>query len=373
MICIREVRVRAMKPYPLPRPFYDATMGPFNSFPFATIELLDEDGTTGEAPFFAAAITLLESLLLPRLLGRKGTHQELFREWYWAIRNEGFRGHASAMLGQLDLALYDLAARRAGKPLHRYLGSTRDWAHVYGSGGGTNLTEEELIEEMTGFVRSGFRVLKMKIGRNFGSEPQRDLERVKLVRQAIGNDIALAIDANQTWPVKQALEVAHQMAPLNIAWFEEPVHSAALHEIEAFCAQTPIPASFGESERSGKVFPALIAAGVKHLQPIPGYLTGIGEYLEVMEMAERMGLAFSSGGYSQAHAQLVAVAGESAHTELLIPVIGPLDAYLSLKPLLKDGRYHLPPEPGLCFRVDWEGIKRSGQLLLDKVWKSNLQ
>lgn len=367
--CIREVRIRSTRPYPLARPFYDATMGPFDTYSLATIALRDEDGTTGEAPFFAAAIPLLESIVLPRLLHRRGTHGELFPGWYWAIRNEGFRGHASAMLGQLDLALHDLAARQAGKSLHRYLGATRDWASVYASGGSTHLTDEELVREMTGFAESGFTCLKMKIGRNFGTEPQRDVRRVKLVRQAVGDDIALAVDANQVWSPPQALEVARQLAPLDISWFEEPVHSAALHEIEAFCRDTPVPAAFGESERSGKVFPALVAAGVRHLQPIPGYLAGIGEYLDVMALARDKGLAFSSGGYSQAHCQLVAAAGERALTELLVPVVGSLDPWLAEKPVLRNGRYELPDEPGLLFRADWRGIERRGQLALDQVWK----
>src|SRR5262249_39258048 len=133
------------------------------------------------------------------------------------------------------------ASRRAGKPLHRFLDATRDWAAVYASGGGTNLTERELIDEMTGFVEQGFTTLKMKVGKNFGRLMDEDVARVKAVRKAVGADARLAVDANQTWSSDEALDFAKRIAGEKIAWFEEPVHSADLLEIRKVCKSSPIP------------------------------------------------------------------------------------------------------------------------------------
>lgn len=363
---ILEARFRAMKPFPLPRPFQDSTMGPFETFGISTVWLRDADGFEGEAPFFDAAV--LESILLPRLLRDAPTpYPDLYFDLYWAIRNAGFRGPAASALGSVDLALHDLAARRAGKPLHRFLDATRDWAVVYASGGGTNLSERALIDEMTGFVTRGFTTLKMKVGKNFGRLMDEDVARVKAVRKALGADVRLAVDANQIWSSDEASEFAKRIAEEKIAWFEEPVHSADLLEIRRVCRSSPIPVAFGEAEISGKVFPVLAAAGVGHLQPSV-FLAGVDEWLLTRNVALRENLALSSGGYSQLTCQFVATAPEKAETELLVPIVGALDPFLEHKPELKAGRYHLTNDHGFSMRVAWERLAKEGRIATDKRW-----
>jgi len=364
---IVEARHRVLKQYPLPVPFQDSTMGPFETFGMATICLRDADGFEGEAPIGNVAV--LESTLLPRLMRDTPTpHADLYFDMYWAIRNAGFRGPASSSLGSVDLALHDLAARRAGKPLHRFLGAKRDWAEVYSSGGGVNLTERQLLDEMLDFVASGFKTLKMKVGKNFGRNMDEDVRRVKAVRKAVGTNVRLAVDGNQTWTSGQALEFAKQIADQNIAWFEEPVHSADLLEIRRTCKSSPIPVSMGESEMSGKVFPALAAAGVAHLQPSAGQIAGVGEWLDVRDLALKEKLALSSGGYSQLVCQLIATAPETCETELLVPIIGSLDPFLRIKPELKAGRYRLPDEPGISMRLAWDRLAREDRIEIDRRW-----
>lgn len=364
---IIEARFRAMKPFALPRPFQDSTMGPFETFGIATIWLRDADGFEGEAPISNAAV--LESILLPRLLRESpAVYSELYFDMYWAIRNAGFRGPAASALGAVDLAMHDLAARRMGQPLHRFLGATRDWAAVYGSGGGTNLTEHELVEEMTGFVERGFTMLKMKVARNFGRQMNEDVARVKAVRTAIGPDVRLAVDANQAWDHAEALQFAKQIADEKIAWFEEPVHSADLLEIRKVCKSSPVPVAFGESEMSGKVFPVLAAAGVEHLQPSAFQMAGVHEWMTTLDVALKESLEFSSGGFSQLACQFVATAPEKAHTELLVPITGELDPFLERRPELKNGRYHLSREPGSSMRVAWDRLAKEDRIATDKRW-----
>jgi L-alanine-DL-glutamate epimerase-like enolase superfamily enzyme len=344
-------------------------MGPFETFGISAIHLRDADGNEGEAPT-TNQLAMLEAMLLPRLLREVPTaYSELYHDMYWAIRNTGFRGPAASTLGGVDLALHDLAARRAGKPLHRYLGATRDWAAVYGSGGGVNLTERELIDEMTGFVGRGFTSLKMKVGKNFGREMDEDVRRVKAVRKIVGPGPRLAVDANQTWAAEQALEFAKRIADQTIAWFEEPVHSADLSEIRTVCESSPIPVAMGESEMCGRVFPSLAEAGVTHLQPAVHQLSGVDEWLATRDLALSRGLAFSSGGFSQYVCQLIATAPETTETELLVPIIGTLDPLFKRKPQLRHGRYHLTDEPGISIRVDWDRLTKENQISIDKRWK----
>lgn len=365
---IRKARLRAIQPYRRP-PFQDATMGPFHHFSFASLWLQDEDGYEGESLFFQSQLPILEHHFLPILFHSGDCRYEaLYQKMYWSIRNEGYRGAAATALGQLDWALYNLAAARAGQPLHRFLGAGRDYARIYASGGGINYSVSELESEMARFAEEGYPVMKMKVGKDFGRAMDEDVKRVAAVRRVIGDEYGLALDANQVWTVTQALEFAKRVSHYNIRWLEEPVHSADLYAIKELCACSAVPISFGESEKTDKVFAVLADFGVKHLQPIAGYLASIQEWINVKNLALEKGLMFSSGGYSQATAQLVGTCPESTLTEYLEANNGTMNPYFSLKPTLKDGCFHLPQEPGGSVRADWEYIEKKGMLALDKCW-----
>ncbi|MCO6491186.1 MAG: hypothetical protein J5I98_22405 [Phaeodactylibacter sp.] len=368
---IRKARLRAIRPYRRP-PFQDATMGPFHHFSFASLWLQDEDGHEGESLFFLSQLPILEHHFLPILFHTSDCRYEaLYQTMYWSIRNEGYRGAAATALGQLDWALYNLAAARAGQPLHRFLGAERDYARAYASGGGVNYPISELESEMARFADEGYRAVKMKVGMDFGGAMADDVRRVAAVRRVIGDEVALALDANQVWTTAQALEFAKRVSSYNISWLEEPVHSADLYAIKELCASSPVPISFGESEKTDRVFAVLADFGVKHLQPIAGYLASIQEWMNVRNLALGRGLVFSSGGYSQATAQLVATCPENTLTEYLEANNGTMNPYFSLKPALRDGRFLLPHEPGGSIRVDWEYICKKGMLALDKCWDKN--
>lgn len=365
--CIKEARIRATKDFPLPRPFHDATMGPFETFSLTVLSLKDKDGIESEIPINGSISFYLETIILPILLKANETsYQSLIDKLYWNIRNEGFRGGASVALGQLDMLLYILAAKKANKPLHRYLGSKRDWAYVYASGGGTNLTEKELIEEMTSFVEQGYKVLKMKVGQ--GKNMKADAARIQMVRKHIGPDIQLSIDSNQVWTSAEAIEFSKMIEESNLVWFEEPVHSASLEELKQVCEHSKIPIAVGESERSGKITPSLIETGIKHLQVIPGYLSTMQEWLTAATLASKHNIMLSSGGFSQVNCQWIATANETAYTEFLIPVVGALDHFFEMKPAIADGRFLLSQEPGVSIKINWDLIQKKDLIKTDKFY-----
>ncbi len=361
---------RVVEPYRLAKPFQDAGMGPFESFGFAVLTLSDADGTTADVPLSPGALPVLENLFLPRLLGTAPVpHGVLFNRLYWAMRNEGFRSpHVAGPLGSIDLALHGIAAHRTGQPLHRFLGATRDWVGVYACGGGTNLTETELLREASAFAEQGFSLLKIKVGREFGRALERDVSRVKALRRHLGPGVGLAVDANQVWSVADALRFVGEVADQDLRWLEEPVHSADLTGLRALCSQLAVPVAVGESEVCGLVFSALADAGVRHLQPQPLHLSSVSEWLAVRDLATNRHLELSAGGFSHLAASLVATANEAAHTELLVDIIGPMTGYFSVQPTLRAGRFYLPAEPGLSVRFDWEKIQRRGQIQFQKHW-----
>lgn len=368
---IRAIQIRILEDVPAVTPFQDSSMGPFRSLNLSILTVEDEEGHIGEGPVMGPYIHILQSCVFPHLLHTRGVrYRDLYPLLYWAIRNEGFRGPASSLLGQVDLALHDLACRRRGVPLHQYLHGTRSFANAYGSGAGTNYSYEDLEREMGYFMDQGFSCIKMKVGMHFGVDIKQDIERVKVVRSLIGKNVRLAVDANQIWTVTQALEFLRGVEDQDIAWFEEPVHSASLSDIACLSAQTSVSLSFGESEKSSKVFPELKKAGVRHLQPAPTHLASVGEWLDVRDLAEESGLALSSGGNPFYAAALIATASEGAQVEYLYTLMDGLREYFSEYPVLENGRFVLPELEGIPIRIDWERLERKNKVLAWKTWTS---
>jgi L-alanine-DL-glutamate epimerase-like enolase superfamily enzyme len=136
-----------------------------------------------------------------------------------AVRNQGRGGVAAMAISAVDVACWDLKAKLLDLPLARLIGLVRPKVPAYASGGFTSMSERELVNQLSGWVEKGFRSVKMKVGR----EPERDLDRVRAARKAIGPGVELFVDANGAYQRKQALAFAERFAELGVTWFEEPV------------------------------------------------------------------------------------------------------------------------------------------------------
>jgi L-alanine-DL-glutamate epimerase-like enolase superfamily enzyme len=145
-----------------------------------------------------------------------------------AVRNLGRPGMVAEAISAVDVALWDLHARLAGLPISVALGAVHDGTPVYGSGGFTSYDDRQLAEQLTGWAGAGIPRVKIKVGR----DPAADPHRLRVAREAIGDDVELFVDANGAWTRKQALAQAEQCAGYGVRWVEEPVSSddlAGLH------------------------------------------------------------------------------------------------------------------------------------------------
>lgn len=347
-------------PIKVPIPFWDSTGGPFDKVPLDTwLVLYDENGICGQAP----CSEYMRELILPLILtGETKTYEQWYQKVYWAIRNNGFCGESAVELGRLDLAFHDIMAKRKNLPLHKFLGAKRDWTNVYASGCGTHLTEQQMVSEVQHFIKEGYTTVKMKIATDFGTNIDRDIERVRIVRELIGPDCKLALDANQLWNAAEAYDFAKRVEQYDIAWFEEPVHSYDFEELEKLTQISPIPIAMGESPRCAKVMYAYVKAGVRQLQPIPSNLSGVQEWLQAKDLAEKYNLELTSGGFSHITASYLATSAEENMVEYLAPIMRTFYDIMELRPEERDGKFYLPSEPGISVSPDFRMLKRTGSL-----------
>ncbi len=152
-----------------------------------------------------------------------------------AIRNLGRPGVASTAISAVDMALWDLKARLLDLPLCVLLGMRRSSVVLYGSGGFTSYPPDHLVAQLGGWADQGFRMVKMKVGR----EPSVDPERVRLARQAIGPHVRLFVDGNGAYTRKEALDIAENFAAQDVTWFEEPVSSDDLEGLRLMRDRAP--------------------------------------------------------------------------------------------------------------------------------------
>ena len=358
-------------PIKLPVPFSDSTSGLFDSIPLECwLQLFDQDGVVGQCPCSYE----MGRILLPLIMtGETKTYDEWYQRVYWAVRNRGFSGESIVELGRLDLALHDILAKRAELPLHRFFGATRDEVRVYASGMGTNLTWKQMVDETEGFLRGGYTTFKMKIATDFGNHLDHDLKRIAEVRRMIGEDAELAIDANQLWKADEALRFIERANEYNLAWYEEPVHSHDMEELEKLTKACPIDVAMGESMRNHYPFYTYAQAGVRHLQPVASNLGGVREWMAVRDLAKTRGLRLTSGGFSHITGSYVATASEDTLVEYLYPIMHYFWEIMALRPEEKDGKFLLPLEPGLCVSPDFAALERMDKILTKQYIYPDLQ
>ncbi len=181
-----------------------------------------------------------------------------FADMQTKIRNLGRGGIPAMAISAVDIALWDLKGKILGAPVCTLLGAAREAAPVYGSGGFTSYSVEQLRAQLAGWVHAGIPRVKMKVGR----EPHADVERVSQARDAIG-DAELFVDANGAYSRKQAMAFAREFATLGVTWFEEPVYHHDLEGLRQLRERTPagMDVAAGEYGYAGYDFWEMLGAG----------------------------------------------------------------------------------------------------------------
>lgn len=328
------------------------------------VGLGEAKAAVGSLGNYAAVVTLIKEEFAPALIGRDP--RDITAIWellyngsraHYAVREGrtfptiGRRGITMSALSGIDIALWDLLGRALGQPVWRLLGGRyRDRVPAYASGGWAPVGG--IGKQLAQYVERGHRAVKMRVGVQDASVGD-SVARVREVRQTLGPEIGIMVDAHGTWSVREAQRFARKAEDLDLAWFEEPVSPDNIQGQAEVRASTDIPIAAGESEQTRFGFRDLIAArAVDICQPDPAISGGLTEAQRISALAAAHGLTVAPHLWGSA---VLFAAG--LHLAVATPCVTILEFSRGENPLLTDlveeefdlreGYVLAPERPGL--------------------------
>jgi L-alanine-DL-glutamate epimerase-like enolase superfamily enzyme len=361
---ITEVKTELLR-MPLPRPMQSGSSsgkkgGPVSHINMPLVFITTEDGTRGIGYAWSllggatATRCVLQDDLAPLLVDEDALdHERLWEKLYRRLQSVGRRGLVTQAMAAVDLALWDIKGKICSLPVHKLLGGCRESAPVYGSDGGwLYMSVSEMLDAFERYLEQGMMGIKMKIGQK---DPREDIRRVGEVRRALGDDVWIAVDANQKWDFPTAMWVGRELEQLGVAWFEEPLLCEDIPGHARLAAALDIPIAMGETLGSRFEFDAYLRAGaVDILQPDIVRVGGITEMVKVVTLADVAQLPVAPHHMMESTIQVACGAMKSGPIEYMPWVAGAFAEPIQIK----DGQMLPPQKPGLGLEIPEEIIRR---------------
>ncbi|MCH8215534.1 MAG: mandelate racemase/muconate lactonizing enzyme family protein [Planctomycetes bacterium] len=369
--------------FPLETPVQDAT-GVWDSWNTVIVKITAEDGTFGYGeigPLHGGGIPIFTAMvdykLKDLIIGEDAFDRERLYEKMLG------RGTGSYALGQkgaivsavagIDIALWDLVGKILETPVYQLLGGrAHDKIPAYASGffgkDGRPLTPRECSDEAKGYADQGFKGVKMKVG--FGRK--QDLLNLEAVRKALGPDLGIMVDANQSYSYHDVLRIAHELAAFDLTFLEEPLPINDLDAMAALVAAVEVPIATGENYYTRFEFrDVLVKRAANIIQPDIIHAGGITETKKIADMASAWNVPFSP--------HIHATVGVAASIHLMTSTPNTLAAeYITtggsyqLRQALygqafraQDGWISAPQEPGLGIHID--------EAIFEKFYPKNMR
>jgi L-alanine-DL-glutamate epimerase-like enolase superfamily enzyme len=276
-----------------------------------------------------------------------------------------------AAMAPVDAAIYDIMAKASGLPVYKFLGGYRDTVPVYVTGGyyreGKGIPD--LVEEIQGYVSQGFNAIKLKVGGiSGGFSIEDDFERVKAVRQAVGPNVRLMLDANQGWDLPTAIRASNKMYDLDIVWLEEPLHwYDDVEPLKQLKLNTRIPLASGEHELTRWGARRLMEAGaIDVMQFDCNAHAGITEWRKVAGMASMMYIKMAPHHEPVLHGHLLASIPNGYILESFAnPDRDPFWFELyDRKPRIEKSMLYLDDTPGFGVEFNQKALQKYGSKVL---------
>ncbi len=311
------------------------------------VEVERDDGVIGTGhlhPLAGGMRTLdmcIHEMLKPLLIDEDESDVEaLWQKMWQATFIQGRMGITVMAQSALDMALWDLQGRAAGKPLWQLWGGAGDPLPIYGSGCFRGLGHDGMIEKAERYVAQGFTAIKMQVAHVFSHDE--DVANVRDMRSALGDDIEIMVDVNQGWGVDEAIGVGRRLDDYRLAWLEEPVMADDFDGYHAIADAIATPVVGGENHFTHHdLKPFFASRKVPILQP-DVMRGGYTELRVIAEHAHRAGLTIAPHVFPELSVQLVAAIPNPSWLEYM----GWYD-HLWVEPLLPENGFLAPPNrPG---------------------------
>lgn len=323
------------------------------------IKIMTDEGVTGIGLGASGAIihATIEQLK-PQLIGQDPLNVERIWHALWVPKLIGRRGMTTRAISAIDIALWDLRAKVAGLPLYKLLGGYQDRVPTYIAGGyyeeGKGL--RELAQEMEENVAMGATAIKMKVG---ALALREDAERVRIVREAIGPDVKLMVDANCAYKVREAIQLAKRMEEYDPFWFEEPIAADDYEGHRRLTEATTIPIATGENEYTRYGFRDLILRGqIPILNADAIICGGVTEFMKIAALAQAFDVEIAPHGPQEIHVHLVAALHNGLILEFYRDTVDPMwgKVYHHTLRLNDDGTVSPPDVPGIGIEPNYEAL-----------------
>lgn len=345
---------------PLPVVLTDSTHGEMKAFELVTCRVTDAEGVEGVGYTYTvgrnggAVLDTLAREIKELAEGHDADRIEwLWNHVWWATHYGGRGGPTVLALSAFDMALWDLKAKRAGAPLWRLLGGNADKVSCYAGGIDLDLPLDDLLKQTDGNLAKGFRAIKMKVGRANLAE---DVERIKAMREHLGDGFPLMVDANMKWTQDQAIRAARAFQPFDLTWLEEPIVPDDMAGHARVAREGGIPIATGENLRTLWDFRHLIASGgASWPEPDVTNCGGITPFMKICHLAEAFNLPVTSHG---AHDVTVHLLAATPNGQFLEAHGFGLEQYIEEPMQIQDGMAIAPERPGHGISFDWAGLAK---------------
>jgi L-alanine-DL-glutamate epimerase-like enolase superfamily enzyme len=332
----------------------------FRRFNPVVVQIMTDEGIGGFGIAFAEEDKRVKSLKMAiDELGEVIAGQDVFRwaeAWeklFDATGHMGHRGYGIYALSAIDSALWVVQAKALGMPLSRLLGGYSEKVPAYASHMlFRNWTIDELQKDAASLVKHGFKCMKMNMG---DKSPDIEIERIKAVRDAVGEDIDIMIDANWSWTIPQTIKIGHALEPYNVKWLEDPLASDDADDLCKVTNILDIPVAAGETYCTKYEFRRLMEKRAINVLIVDlQRVGGVTEWMKVAAMAQAWKIPVASHLFDEFSAHLIAAIPNG----YMVEYMPWWDIIYQDPPRVIDGYMNISEKSGLGLELDPGALKK---------------